>query len=116
MSWSGSAGKVPLVDSSGTPNRMASLIVSQSQQARNLASGFGAFVSARTRSYVNGVFWHTWDTAYSDTTDVWDWTGLVQRTGSTVTPMTLLAAFKTYAFKVEGVCKRKVLATDCLKR
>jgi hypothetical protein len=116
ISWSGSAGQIPLVNQDGSPNKMASLIVSQSTQAKNLTAAFTAFVGARSKSLITGTFWHTWATPYSDTSDIWDWTGLVKQSGPTITPLPLLTAYKTYAFKVEGACKRKVLATDCLKK
>jgi len=116
ISWSGSAGQIPLVNQDGSPNKMASLIVSPSTQAKNLTAAFTAFVGARSKSLITGTFWHTWATPYSDTSDIWDWTGLVKQSGPTITPLPLLTAYKTYAFKVEGACKRKVLATDCLKK
>ena len=116
MSWSGSAGQIPLVNPDGTSNKMGSIIVTPATQAKNLTSAFTAFVAARTKSVITGAYWHTWATGYSDTSDVWDWTGLVKQNGSSITPLPLLGAYKTYAFKVEGACKRKVLATDCLKK
>jgi hypothetical protein len=116
MAWSGSGGHIPLINQDGTPNKMGSIIVSPSTQASNLTAGFTAFVGAKSKSLINGVYWHTWATGYSDNSDVWDWTGLVKQSGSVITPLPLLTAFKNYAFKVEGTCKRKVLATDCLKK
>ena len=116
MSWSGSAGQIPLINQDGTTNKMGSIIVSPATQAKNLTAAFTAFVAAKTKSLITGAYWHTWATNYSDTSDVWDWTGLVKQSGSTITPLPLLTAYKNYAFKVEGACKRKVLATDCLKK
>ena len=112
MSWSGSLGSIP------DTNKMYSLVVSPQAQAANMSYSLAAFAKAQKSSVLTGAFWHTWDTGYSDITDVWDWSGLVKRTpgSSTVTPLSLLTSYKNAAFKLQGTCKRKVLATDCLKR
>lgn len=111
ISWSGSLGSIP------DTNKMFSLVVSPTVQANNLAYALKAFANDQKKDLVTGAFWHTWDTGYSDGTDVWDWTGLVQRTpgSSTVTPLPLLAKYKSTALGLQGSCKRKVLATDCFK-
>lgn len=116
FSWSASLNHIPLVDSDGNANKMASIIVSPDTQAKNIGLAFSYFVSAIKKSVISGIYWHTWATRYSDTADVWDWSGLVSQSGSTITPTPSLAAYKSAAFKIEGACKRKVLATDCLKK
>jgi hypothetical protein len=112
MSWSGSLGSIP--DS----NKMYSLVVSPAVQASNLAKALTTFAGAQKSALVTGAYWHTWDTGYSDNTDIWDWTGLVKRTpgSSAVAALPLLTAYKNAAFKLQGACKRKVVATDCLKK